>query len=149
ERRFTAHVAFEAQHADGRVLVEEWRDVGARLWVGALFFGEVTRRIVRGQQQAEGIAPGLAGQLDGVIGIDDRARVDGLNRRLKEVYAFEEERALFGEEDREALVGRDHWLIGFDLREVRVDREVERHVRGEAELDAQAGIGFERLVDEA
>jgi hypothetical protein len=46
------------------------------------------------------------------------------DRRLENLDAFEEEGAALREEDREALVGRDDELIGFDLREVGVQGEV-------------------------
>ena len=75
--------------------------------------------------QAERIPPAFAGQLQGDVRVDDRARVNGADRRLKNLDAFEKERSFLWEEDRKPLVGRNHQLIRLDLREVRIDREVE------------------------
>jgi hypothetical protein len=75
--------------------------------------------------------------------------VHGRERRLKDVNAFEEEGALLLEEDGEALVGRDDGRVGLDLREVRVERHVERHRRRDADLGRQARVEIHRPVEEA
>ena len=53
-------------------------------------------------------------------------------RRREQLDALEEERPLLGEEEGEALVGRDLRHVRLDLREVGVDRGVERRVGGRA-----------------
>ena len=58
--------------------------------------------------------------------IDDRACVNRRDRCLENVDAFEEERTLLGKEDRKSLVRSDHELIGLNLREIRIDCQVER-----------------------
>ena len=85
----------------------------------------------------------LAGQLHAVLRIDDGARVDEGHRAtdLEDAGALEEERAELGIEQREPLVGFDLRLVGFHLREVGVQREVRRHVRGDAVLDVDPGVG--------
>jgi len=68
-----------------------------------------------------------------------RPRADG---RLEQVGAFEEERPLLREEQREPLVGRDLGLVRLQLREVGVRRNVDRHARrhGQSSRRAQAEI---------
>src|SRR6185503_2639290 len=56
---------------------------------------------------------------------------------------------LFGKEDRESLVSGHDGLVRLDLREVWIRREVQRDVRRDAELYADAGVGLDRLIDEA
>ena len=58
----------------------------------------------------------------------------------EDLLAFEEERPQFRVRDRESLVDLDLLAIGFDLREVGVVGEVEREVRGEAVLHADAAF---------
>jgi hypothetical protein len=47
-----------------------------------------------------------------------------VQRKLKQVDAFEKEGTLLLKEDWESLVRRDDRRVGFDLREVRVNRKV-------------------------
>ena len=73
----------------------------------------------------------------------DTAREEQVNRlrlaELKGLRVLEEERPLLGEEDREP--GQvDLLLVGLDLREVGVDRRVERQVGAHAPLDVQPDI---------
>src|SRR6185295_5706550 len=66
-----------------------------------------------------------------------------LDAHREEARVLEEERALLREEQREAV--EVHLLfVRFDLREVRVDREVEGQARGRAPLEvaARAGVGL-------
>ena len=106
-------------------------------------------RVVGGEEEAEGVAPALARQLDRDVGVNDGARVDGRELRAEDFDAFEEEGALLLEEDGEALVGRVDRGVGLDLREVGVDGEVERRVGVDAELGRQAGVEADGAVDEA
>ena len=69
--------------------------------------------------------------------------------RVEDVDAFEEERPLFRKENWESLVRSDHQLIGLDLSEVRIDREIERDVRRNAEFSRQPRIEFYWFVNEA
>src|SRR5262249_40499446 len=146
---FLADVALEAQDADVSVLVQKTLDARTRLRIVALVLAEIARRFVRSHQQPEAVAPATPGQLERVIRIDYRTRVDGLQRRLKKIAALEKEGPLLFEKDREALVGRDHGLVGFDLGEIRIDRGVERDGRRQAELRRQAGIELHGLIDQA
>ena len=73
----------------------------------------------------------------------DTAREEQINRlrltELKGVRVLEEERPLLGEEDREP--GQVHLLlVGLDLREVGVDRRVERQVGAHAPLEVEPDI---------
>jgi len=78
-------------------------------------------------QERECVSAPLAGELSGKVGINNRASVHDLDRGLKNVYAFEKERPLLFVENRKALICSHHKLIGFDLREVGVQRHIERH----------------------
>ena len=104
---------------------------------------EVAWRFVLGEQHAERRPSLLAGHLHAVLGIDDGPRMDEGDRAtdLKDTGALEEERPELGVEEREPLVGFDLRLVGFHLREVGVQREVRRHVRGDAVLDVDPGVG--------
>jgi hypothetical protein len=106
-------------------------------------------RGVAGHERAEDGPAALAGQLEGKIGVDDRARVHGLERALEEIDALQEERALLLEEERETLVRGHHGRVRLHLREVRVERHVQRGVRREAQLRRQPGIHVEGAVHEA
>src|SRR5262245_44698937 len=146
---FLADVALEAQDADVGVLVQKTLDVRARLRIVALVLAEIARRVVRSHQQPEAVAPATPGQLERVIGIDYRAGMDGLQRRLKKIDALKKEGPLLFEEDRESLVGRDHRLVGFDLREIGIDCGVESDGRRQAELRRQPRIESDGLIDQA
>ena len=73
----------------------------------------------------------------------------GGNRRVEDIDAFEEERALLGKEDGEALVRRDDELVCFDLRKVRIDGEVEGDVRRDCVLTGQSGIELDGIIHHA
>jgi hypothetical protein len=98
-----AHVALDAQHADGGVLIEQVAVVG----VEPVVVDDVARPVVGGEHHAVGVAPAPAREFHRRVRIDDGARVDGRQRRLENLDAFEEERPALGEEDRETLVRRD------------------------------------------
>ena len=104
---------------------------------------EVAWSLIAGEQHAERRPPLLAGHLHAVLRIDDGARVDEgyWTTDREDAGALEEERAEFGIEQREPLVGFDLRLVGFHLREVGVQREVRRHVRGDAVLDVDPRVG--------
>ncbi len=74
--------------------------------------------------------------------VGDRAREDGLDGRGEEVDALEEERPLLGVEQGEARVDVQLRDVGLDLREVGVDRAVERHVGRDAPARRQADVGL-------
>src|SRR5687767_971208 len=117
QTRLFSYVALQPQHADICILVYELFYARKDAGVTYLFVAEATWGVIGSQKQPESISTDLARQLRRVIGINYCARVHGGNRRLKNVYAFEEEGTLLGEEYGEALVGGDDGLVGFDLRE--------------------------------
>src|SRR5207248_3244073 len=138
-----AHVALEAEDADRRVLVEHTEEraalrdervalllvadageVGGGPYEVAVVVREVAGRVVGGVEDAVCVSPALARELQGEVGVNDCARVDGGDERAEDVNAFEEEGALLLEKDGEALVRRVDGRVGLDLREVRVDGEV-------------------------
>jgi hypothetical protein len=65
-----------------------------------------------------------------------------LNRRLEQIGALEEERALLGKEKREAFVRRDLRGVGLDLREIGFDGEVDRVVGIRVYLTSIPTCGF-------
>jgi hypothetical protein len=70
-----------------------------------------------------------------------KRRQDGLPCKVEGAAGFEEELTLFGEEDREA--GQvDDLPVRFDLRKVRVDREVRREGRRNAKLGIHPCLGI-------
>src|SRR2546425_12127436 len=111
-----SNITFQTQHCNVSVLPEK-----ARVhWIGLLFGGEISRRVVAGDEKPECIAPALAGKFRGPVGIYDRPRVHCAHWSLKNVNAFEKERTLFLKEDRETLIRGNYRLIGFDLREIGI-----------------------------
>ena len=111
-----ADITLQPEDGDGGVAVEEVKVGGVHTLVAC----EVARPVVGGEHEAEAVPAPLAGELGGDVGVNDGARVQDGQRRLKDVYAFEEEGALFGEEDGESLIRGDDELVGLDLREVGV-----------------------------
>ena len=108
---------------------------------------EPPRRLVVRDDDAERRPADLAGQLAAEARVDDGPRVQQGQRRggLEDLLAFEEERALLGVEEREALVGLDLRLVRLDLREVGVVGHVRGQVRRDAVLDAHPQVA-ERIV---
>src|SRR5574339_11280 len=77
-------------------------------------------------------SPDLAGELGARHGIGDAPRVDQPVGRVVLLQSLEEERALLGIEQLEALVQSDLTDVGFDLREVGVGGGTEGEVLGDA-----------------
>ena len=111
---------------------------------------EPSRTLVVGHQHAEGRVADLAGELRAIARVGDRPRVDevDLTGHLKDFLPLEEERAQFGEEEREPLVDLDLRDVGLDLREVGVEREVGGQVRRHPVLDVDPPLGVGVVVDE-
>src|SRR5690606_2209521 len=74
--------------------------------------------LVQRGQVRDGEAADLAGDLRAGDRVDDLARVDEPARRVEQLDALEEERALLRDEQREPLVDRDLSLVRLDLAEV-------------------------------
>ena len=102
--------------------------------------GRRRRRIVDRREQRDVGAGALAGQLDGGDRRRDPPRVDQVVRRVEQLGAVEEERPLLGKEQRAARIERELAGVGLDLREVRVDRAVQRQVRRHAPADVAAEL---------
>src|SRR6266851_8301547 len=79
-------------------------------------------------QHSVGVVPEFAGGPQPPARRRDRARVNGLDRRVEKLAAFEKERAALGKENREALIRRDDRRVGFDLREIGIDGGVDRRI---------------------
>src|SRR6185369_332368 len=160
ERVFLADVAFESQHTDVSVLIEETfvLTIDARI-ESATFDTAIQRAAIVGAQvpwsivardhQSERVATFLTRSLHRHIGIDDRACMNRGDRRLKDIDAFEEERTLLRKEDRKTLVCCYDELIRFHLREIRIDREVDCYPRAGDELRCQSEIESDRLIHHA
>src|SRR2546423_6995239 len=115
-----ANVTLQTQHPDKRVLIQKASNHGELIRIVSILLAKISGSVVAGQDQSKRISSAFARQLHGNIGIDNGARMDRLQRSLKNVQAFQKERALFLEEDREALIGSDNGLICFHLSEVGV-----------------------------
>ena len=78
----------------------------------------------------------LPGQLTADSWVDDGSRVDQVDRRgeLKNLSSFEKEWSQLIEEEREPLVDLYLRTVRLDLREVGIDREIGRKIRGDAVL---------------
>ena len=138
ERVFLADVAFKSQHADVSVLVDEALVVTVDARVerttietaiqrAAIVSAQVAWSIIARDHQTERIATFLASRLYRHIGIDDRASVNGCDRRLKDIDTFEEERSLLRKEDRETLICSYDELICVDLCKIRINGKINRH----------------------
>ncbi len=96
---------------------------------------------VVGGEQAVGEAAGLAGGLGPEDRVGDLARVDRLDLgRAEDLHALEEERPLLVVAQGVAEVVVDLGLVGLDLAEVGIGREVEGRVGAQAELEVGAGL---------
>src|SRR5881398_3534353 len=128
---------FQTENSNRRIFVNE-------SWIcsQAIFGTEVSRPVIRSQEQAKRVSIHLARKLYGVIRIDNCPRMHRSNLRVEDVDTLEEERPLFGEENWEPLVCGDDQLIGLDLSKVRIDGEIERDIRSNAELPRQPRIEF-------
>ncbi len=144
ERILGADVAFGAQDSHVRFLADEPR-IGAE----RLLRRVVTRAGVAGEEHSEGVAIDFPAQLDRELRIDNGARVDGGYLRVKDVFAFQEERPLLFKENGKALIGGDYQLIRLDLGKVRIDGKVQHDVRCDRVLAGQTRIEFYRVVDKA
>src|SRR6478672_8851138 len=69
------------------------------------------------------------------------------NLRIENVDAFKKERTLFRKENREALVRSNYQLVGFDLRKIRIEGEIQRDVWRDCVFAGQARIKLDRIVD--
>ena len=100
----------------------------------------LARRLIVGDEEADGGLANLAGNFRAVAWVDDRAGVHDRDRAgdVEDFLSLEEERTQFLEEQREALVQVDLRAVRFNLREVGVEGEVERQVRGEPVFHAEA-----------
>ena len=121
-----------AQHTDVVLLVERrvvrflvgWKDEG--------------RLLVPAEGRADGERPLLAAQLRAPLRRQDGARVDHAQRRREEVGRLHEERPLLGKEQREARVDGELRGVGLDLREIGIERRVERQIGCDAPARRQA-----------
>ena len=148
DTRLPAQVVLQPQHRDGCVLIEELRDLGALFGIVTLLLTEISRSRIRGKQKSERVPAYLPSQLAGDIGTDDRSRVDCLQRRAKNIDALQKERTLLFKENWEALIRRDHGLVGFHVGEIRVQREAGSHVRSDSILQGESGLELRGLINE-
>ena len=102
--------------------------------------------VVDGRQDGEIGAGHLAGDLGGGQRRNDPAGVDELVRRRELLDAIEEEGPLLGKEERLPRIEGELPGVGLDLREVGIDRAVEREVRGDAPTDVRAELGAAAVV---
>ena len=70
----------------------------------------------------------------------------GLNRRLKNIDAFQKERPLLFKENWETLISGDNGLVGFHLSKIGIHRQVKSHSRRQAVLCRDAQFELKRLV---
>ena len=141
---FLADVAFEAHYADVCVLIDNPLVSAKHARIRAILLAkpnlfavvrvEIAGRVVGGVHNAERVLAASARDFGGDVGIDDRARVNDVHRRLENIDSFEKERAFFRKENRKALVGGRYGRVRFDLRKVRIIRKIERHRRRQAEF---------------
>src|SRR3989442_10122474 len=113
------------------------------------------RALVGGKQQVRGRvaggkdtdrrrrgAPHFARELEPGVGIGDGTGEHGLDRRVEEIRALQEERSLLGKKERESGVHGELGDVRLDLREVGIPRGIERQVGADAppEVHAERGI---------
>ncbi len=92
------------------------------------------------EKTAESVGFLLAGDLEPGDRIGHRTSEDERELCIKEVRSFEEERALLREEEGETRVDVELGGVGLDLREVRIDRKVQRHVRRHSPARGDPGL---------
>ena len=92
---------------------------------------EAAGRFVVGQENPERRLARLPGELGAEARVDDRPRVDQVERcgRRKDLLPFEKERTLFREEKREPLVHLDLRAVRLDLGKIWVVGEIQREIR--------------------
>ncbi len=96
---------------------------------------------VVGREQPVGEPPGLARGLGPEDGVVDLAGVDGLDLgRVEDLHALEEEGPLLVVAQGVAEVVVDLGLVGLDLAEVGIGRQVQGRVGGQAELEVGARL---------
>src|SRR5215218_8230122 len=127
------------------ILVNETKIVRVK----TLITSEVTRSIIACNQKAKRIPSYFTGYLGCIIRINDRSRMNCLQRCLENVDALEKERPLFFKEDWETLICRDDCFVSFNLCKVGIHRKVEGHLRANSILHGQARIKLNRCVNEA
>ena len=88
----------------------------------------------------------LAGEFRRSNGIDDAPGVDQLVRRQERLVPGHEEWPGLGKEHRGSWIVGDLLYVGFDLREIRVHRAVERQVVGDPPAQVAAELGARRVV---
>src|SRR5207247_8312974 len=86
--------------------------------------GDLARRTVVDDQRADSITARFSGQLQTAVRIRDASCEKKLQRRLEVVGVLDKERPLFGKENLEAPIHRLLRLVGLDLAEVRIHRDV-------------------------
>ena len=104
--------------------------------------------LVFGHESRVGSAPELARDARAPSGRRDGPGVHGLDRSRKEIDSLQEEGALLGIEEGEALVYRELGHVGFHLREVGVDRAVEGRDGVRRPLHVESAVQLDGLVDE-
>ena len=128
----------EADLRRSRQVVLEPRDVEDRM-VHARRRRRRDRRPPRAGRRCR-CRPLLPVSLTARYGRDDPPRVDQVVRRVEQLGAVEKERTLLREEQRAARIERELAGVGLDLREVRVDRAVQRQVRRHAPAHVAAEL---------
>src|SRR5690606_10971770 len=119
-------------------LVEDGDRRAQRVWQQQL------RCRIAGDEGPVSAVVGATGDAQAEVRIRDLAGVQHLQRRVEVVRALHEERTFLGEIQREIAGQVQLRLVGFDLREVRIDGRVDGKVAGrrpghvQARLEAQA-----------
>ena len=108
--------------------------------------GIITRSIVGRHQKSERILAYLSGQLGCEVRIDDRSRIERLKRRIESVFPFKKEWPLFVKEDRKSLIRRYNRCVCLDLREIRIDRRIERYVRRDRVFKVYSDVFLYRMI---
>jgi hypothetical protein len=137
DTRLVEQVAGDAQNADAGVAPRH----------GASGIGELAGGLVVDGESADRPGTHLAREPRPQRRIGDAAREDEVQRRLELPRVLQEEGALLGEEDLEALVRGDLGLVGLHLSEVGVRRQVEREGVLQDDLGVQAAGGVREVSD--
>ena len=90
--------------------------------------GRRIRPIVDGGQEGHLGAGRFSGELRGSHRLYNAPRVDQLAWRIELLDAVQEERPLLGEEERRSGIEDELPCVGLDLREVWMERAVEREI---------------------
>src|SRR5829696_838238 len=94
ETSLFSYITLQTQHRDMGLPSGKLFEGGKKQRIFTLDLTDLARPTVACEQEAETVASLFACEFGRIVGINNGARMNGAERRLKDIYSFEEERAL-------------------------------------------------------